>query len=361
MFVDYLKLHVKAGDGGNGCVAFRREKFVPRGGPSGGDGGAGGHIIFEADAKLGTLLDLKHRPQLVAKKGRDGGGNQCTGRDGDDIVVRLPLGTIISDEEGNQLTDLSEAGQQWTAARGGDGGKGNLHYANASNKAPRKAQDGFPGQERNLILELKLIGDIGLVGLPNAGKSTLLARLTAATPKIASYPFTTLSPNLGVMQLEDLTTLTLADIPGLIEGASRGAGLGDRFLRHIERTGLLAHLVGDENGVFDAEDMLYKYDLVQQELASYSQTLADKKQLVVLTKIDLVEDPEDLEKTCAAFRQRGIEPFCISSESGEGLEALAEEFRRIVEKSREEMRDDTEQISEQAHASATTNGEEIKP
>ena len=321
MFLDYLKIHVKAGDGGNGCVALRREKYVPRGGPAGGDGGRGGDVVLEADERLATLYDLKHRPNIVAQNGGGGGGNDCHGRDGDNTVIRVPLGTTVSAADGDQMADLADRGQQWIAARGGRGGFGNAHFATATNKTPRYAQDGEPGEDRTLVLELKLIAQVGLVGLPNAGKSTLLSKLTAATPKIASYPFTTLSPNLGVIEYDDLTRLTLADIPGLIEGASKGAGLGDRFLRHIERTQILAHLVDDEEGRFDPDDMLYKFDLVCQELGAYSSALAARNQIVVITKIDLAES-SDLEKTRDAFRARGHEPLCVSALEGTGLEEL---------------------------------------
>jgi len=327
VFVDYLKVRVKGGDGGHGCVALRREKYVPRGGPAGGDGGRGGHVIFEADPKLGTLYDLKHKPNLTAKRGGNGGGNDCHGADGEDVIVKVPLGTVVSGEDGSQIADLTEPGQQWIAAKGGRGGFGNAHFATPTNKTPRYAQDGRPGEDRRLILELKMIADVGLVGLPNAGKSTLLSKLTAATPKIASYPFTTLSPNLGVMEFEDGFRVTLADIPGLIEGASHGAGLGDRFLRHIERTGVLAHLVGDEHGTFDPEDVLYKYDLVCQELAAYSEALAAKRQILVVAKVDLAPDREQVEAVCRAFRERGLEPLCVSSLTGEGLEALRTRLR----------------------------------
>jgi GTP-binding protein len=336
MFIDYLKVHVKAGDGGSGRINFRREKFVPRGGPDGGDGGKGGSVIFEVDSKLGTLLDLKYHPNIEAKRGGDGGTNNCFGPDGQSVVVRVPLGTVVSDEAGRQLADLTEPGQRWVAAKGGMGGLGNTHFATPTNKTPRYAQPGTEGQERTLILELKLLADVGLVGLPNAGKSTLLSKLTAATPKIAPYPFTTLSPNLGVMEFEDLTHMTLADIPGLIEGASRGVGLGDRFLRHIERTKVLAHLVGDEQGLFDPEDMLYKYDLVCEELAAYSPLLARKRQLVIVTKTDLA-DPDDVAQTLAAFRERGIEPLTISAFSGEGLDALRQALRELVEAEEERL------------------------
>jgi GTPase len=351
-FVDYIKLYVKAGDGGKGCVGFRREKFVPRGGPDGGDGGRGGHIIFDPDPKLGTLLDLKFRPNLVAKRGDGGGGNNRYGSDAADIVVQVPLGTVVSDASGRQLADLTEPGRHWIAAEGGRGGLGNAHFATATNKTPRFAQDGEEGQERTLVLELKTIADVGLVGLPNAGKSTLLSQMTAANPKIAAYPFTTLSPNLGVVEFDDLTHLTLADIPGLIEGASQGVGLGDRFLRHVERTQVLAHLVGDEAGEFDPEDLLYKFDLVCQELATYSSVLAAKPQLPIIAKIDLA-DAEDIEKVCEAFRARGLEPLCISSETGAGLGELKQRLREMVERLRREQGDEPEEASSEQREETT--------
>ena len=335
VFVDYLRMHVKAGDGGHGCIAFHREKFVPRGGPDGGDGGRGGTIYFEVDPHLGTLYDLKQHPSIVAKRGGNGGGNQCSGAAADDIIIRVPIGTVVSDQEGNQLADLTEPGQLWVAAQGGRGGQGNQHFATSKNKTPRYAQDGETGEERTLILDLKLIADVGLVGLPNAGKSTLLSKLTAATPKIASYPFTTLSPNLGVLEFDTVSRLTLADIPGLIEGASKGAGLGDRFLRHIERTRVLAHLVGDEEGLFDPDDMLYKYDLVCQELAAYSDRLASKKQIVLISKIDLA-DPEDIQKTVDAFAARGITAHPMSSMNGLGLDEVRDIFRKAADEARAE-------------------------
>lgn len=364
MFVDYLKVHVKAGDGGSGRISFRREKYAPRGGPNGGDGGRGGHVIFEADPKLGTLLDLQFRPNLIAKRGDDGGSNNCFGRDGEDIIVHVPQGTLVSDHDGNQLADLIEPGEQWIAAHAGRGGQGNTHFATATNKTPRYAQPGEPGEEKKLILELKLIAEVGLVGLPNAGKSTLLSTLTSATPKIASYPFTTLSPNLGVIEFDDMTRLTLADIPGLIEGASKGVGLGDRFLRHIERTKVLLHLLGDEEGVFLPEDMIYMYDLVRNELATYSPALASRKEIILITKIDL-GDEEFLEATRAAFKERGLEPIFISSLEKRGLEplkkilhkmAIEEEALRVAEQeARKKAREETIQ------AEALKNRMEITP
>jgi GTP-binding protein len=330
VFLDYLKLHVKAGDGGDGAIAFLREKYMPLGGPAGGDGGRGGSVILEVDPKLGTLYDLKFHPYIEARRGGGGEGKNKHGRDAEDVILRVPMGTVISNESGIQIADLTEPGQRWVAAQGGKGGLGNQHFATSVDKAPRRAIPGQMGQERVLIIELKLIADVGLVGLPNAGKSTLLSKLTAATPKIAPYPFTTLSPNLGVMEYEDDRRLTLADIPGLIEGASQGVGLGDRFLRHIERTGVLAHLVGDEAEEFDPDTVLYKFDLVCQELSSYSQALANKPQIVVLTKIDLA-NPEDIEKIVRLFRDRGLDPIAISAEEGTGLDTLRNRLREAVD------------------------------
>ncbi len=324
-FVDYARIYVKGGNGGNGCISFRREKFVPHGGPDGGDGGSGGDVWLEATNNLATLVDLKLRPSLRAQRGSHGQGNQKTGRSGEDLTVRVPVGTVVVDEEGCVLTDLVHDGQKFLAAAGGRGGAGNQHYATPTNQAPRKHKDGEPGQERRLILELKLIAQAGLIGLPNAGKSTLLAHLTHATPRIASYPFTTLHPNLGVMDLDDLRRLTLADIPGLIEGAFAGAGLGDRFLRHIERTALLVHLVAppEETGSDEAaaEAVAYAYRLVRHELEAYSQKMVEKPELVVLTKIDLLT-PDLREKLLGALRDLGLNPLAISAQTGEGLGEL---------------------------------------
>ncbi len=328
MFVDYAKIYLKAGDGGDGCVSFRREKYVPRGGPDGGDGGRGGHIILVADAHMTTLLDFRQNPHYTTKRGQHGMGSNCTGRDAEDLMVKVPLGTTVSTPDGEVVADLVSPGQEFTAAEGGKGGRGNQHYATARNKAPRKFTYGGDGQERTLVLELKVIADVGLVGLPNAGKSTLLARLTAATPKIASYPFTTIHPNLGVMLFADGARCTIADIPGLIEGAHTGAGLGARFLRHIERTKVLVHLVGppDDGGPADAEHYLYAHDLVNQELRAYSDIIAAKPQVVCVTKTDLLD-----EETCAlvveAFRNQGVAVIPVCAHTGSGLEALEARIR----------------------------------
>jgi GTP-binding protein len=339
-FVDYVRLSVKAGDGGHGCISFMRTKENPFGGPDGGDGGRGGSVVLEATRDLATLIDLKMRPLIATKRGNHGGGKNCSGRSGEDIIVRVPLGTAVTDmATGELMGDLTEEGQRLVVARGGDGGRGNQHFATPTNKAPRKADNGWPGVERTIVLELKVIADVGVVGLPNAGKSTLLSKLTDAQPRIGSYPFTTLSPNLGVfVGPETGRALTLADIPGLIEGAHQGAGLGTRFLRHIERTRILLHLVAPEAGTDDegnmtladarAETILYSYDLVRHELESYSEELLAKPTLLCLNKCDLL-DPEDVDKICAAFRERGLDLIPISANTGEGIEAL----RRRLEES----------------------------
>lgn len=331
MFVDYVKIHLKAGDGGDGCVSFRREKFVPRGGPDGGDGGRGGHIYLQVDPDMTTLLDLRSRAQYLTKRGEHGGGNQCTGRDAEDLVIKVPQGTTVSTEDGEVLVDLVEPDQVWMGAQGGRGGRGNQHFATANNKAPRRWEYGGDGEEKILVLELKMIADVGLVGLPNAGKSTLLAHLTKATPKVASYPFTTIHPNLGVLQLDEETRCVIADIPGLIEGAHHGAGLGHRFLRHVERTGFLVHLVAPADDVedADAEHFWYSYDLVNKELAAYSDRLASKQQIVCLTKADLMP-AERMAGIKEEFARRGVETLVISSHTGDGLPELIEAMKKHV-------------------------------
>jgi GTP-binding protein len=329
MFIDFAKIHVEAGDGGDGCVSFRREKYVPRGGPDGGDGGRGGHVILVADPQLTTLLDLKMRPNYIAKRGQHGMGNQCTGRDAEDIYVKVPQGTQVLTEEGEILADLTDPGQEFLAAQAGRGGRGNQHFATANNKAPRKWEYGGDGEKRVLIIELKTLADAGLVGLPNAGKSTLLARITSATPKIGAYPFTTIHPNLGVVEFDDKTRCVLADIPGLIEGAHLGAGLGHRFLRHVERTKLLVHLVApaDEIPEPDPEHFLYAYDLVNKELAAYGDILRHKQQIVCITKADLL--PLDrMGEVLEKFRERGIDALLISAEDGTGLDDLKARVER---------------------------------
>ena len=272
MFIDRAKIHVRGGDGGNGVTAFRREKFVPRGGPSGGDGGHGGAVYVEATEGLNTLLHFRYNPEYQAGRGRHGEGARRHGQDGDDVVIRVPVGTVITDEQTGEIVhDFTQAGERIRIAAGGRGGRGNAQFATSINRAPRRHDDGRPGEERWLVLELKLIADVGLVGLPNAGKSTLISRISAARPKVADYPFTTLEPHLGVVDLGDFKTFVVADIPGLIEGAHAGAGLGDRFLRHIERTKLILHLVDVSGG---AQDPVGDYQVITRELSAYSEAVA---------------------------------------------------------------------------------------
>jgi len=321
MFIDRAKIHVQGGDGGNGVTAFRREKFVPRGGPSGGDGGRGGDVIVVADSSLNTLLHLRYNPSHIAQRGLHGEGSNRSGRNGEDWIVRVPVGTQIFDPAtGDLLHDLSHDGDRWMAARGGRGGFGNAHFATSTNRAPRYHQNGSKGEELDLQLELKLLADVGLVGFPNAGKSTFISTVSAARPKIADYPFTTLEPHLGVVDLGDFRTFVIADIPGLIEGAHTGAGLGDRFLRHIERTKLLLHLVDVSSA--SGREAVSDYETVNRELASYNQDLAMRPQFVVATKIDALDEPERLEslKQCTLTDNKPF--FAISSATGAGVREL---------------------------------------
>ena len=321
MFIDRVKIHVQGGDGGNGVTAFRREKFVPRGGPSGGDGGRGGDVILVADSSLNTLLHLRYNPRHVAPRGLHGEGSNRSGREGEDLTVHVPVGTQIFDaESGELLHDLNRDGDQWLAARGGRGGFGNAHFTSSTNRAPRYHQSGSKGEERELQLELKLLADVGLVGFPNAGKSTFISTVSAAKPKIADYPFTTLEPHLGVVDLGDFRTFVIADIPGLIQGAHEGAGLGDRFLRHIERTKLLLHLV-DVSSVSGREPVA-DYETVNHELASYNPDLAARPQFVVATKIDSLDEPARLDSLRARADADGKPFFAISSATGDGVRDL---------------------------------------
>ena len=345
MFIDRAKIHVQGGDGGNGVTAFRREKFVPRGGPSGGDGGRGGDVMLVADESLNTLLHLRYNPRHIADRGLHGEGSNRSGRNGADLIVRVPVGTQIFDANtGDVLHDLSHDGASWLAARGGRGGFGNAHFATSTNRAPRYHQNGGKGEELELQLELKLLADVGLVGFPNAGKSTFISTVSAARPKIADYPFTTLEPHLGVVDLGDFRTFVIADIPGLIEGAHAGAGLGDRFLRHIERTKLLLHLV-DVSSVSGRESSS-DYETVNRELASYNQELATRPQFVVATKIDALDEPARLEslKQKAAEDQKPF--FAISSATGAGVRELVQAVAaKLDELSAERNRTDTVELA----------------
>lgn len=321
MFIDRAKIRIKGGGGGNGVTAFRREKFVPRGGPSGGDGGRGGDVWIVADASLNTLLHLRYNPEHNAPRGRHGEGSNCSGRDGEDLTVRVPVGTQIFDSEtGELLHDLAVDQARWLAARGGRGGFGNAHFATSTNRAPRYHQSGSEGEERELQLELKLLADVGLVGFPNAGKSTLISTISAAHPKIADYPFTTLEPNLGVVDLGDYRTFVVADIPGLIEGAHSGAGLGDRFLRHIERTKLLLHLVDVSSA--SGRETVTDYQTVNHELRAYNPELAERPQIVVATKIDALEDSERLESLREQAEADGRPFYAISAVANKGTREL---------------------------------------
>src|SRR5258705_1883179 len=321
MFIDRVKIHVQGGDGGNGVTAFRREKFVPRGGPSGGDGGRGGDVLVVADSSLNTMLHLRYTSRNIADRGLHGEGSNRSGHSGIDHIVRVPVGTqIFEAETGELLCDLAHDGAQWLAARGGRGGFGNAHFATSTNRAPRYHQSGSKGEERDLQLELKLLADVGLVGFPNAGKSTFISTVSAARPKISDYPFSTLEPHLGVVDLGDFRTFVIADIPGLIEGAHTGAGLGDRFLRHIERTKLLLHLVDVSS--LSGRETVHDYETVNRELASYNPALATRPQIVVATKIDAVDEPERLESLRRRVLQDERPFFAISSVTSKGIREL---------------------------------------
>jgi GTPase len=321
MFIDRVKIRVKAGDGGNGVTAFRREKFVPRGGPSGGDGGKGGDVWLESDESFNTLLHLRYNPEHHAERGRHGEGSNRHGKDGADVIVKVPIGTQVFDAaSGELLHDFTDTAQRFLAAKGGKGGWGNSHFATSTRQAPRFHYSGRPGEERELQLELKLIADVGLVGFPNAGKSTLISVISAAKPKIADYPFTTLEPNLGVVDLGDFRTFVVADIPGLIEGASEGAGLGDRFLRHVERTKLILHLVDVSS--LSGRDPVDDYEIINRELAAYNDDLAARPQIVVATKIDALDEPTRLSNLKEWAQKANKDFFAISSVTGVGVKEL---------------------------------------
>jgi len=335
MFIDEATIWVKAGDGGNGCVAFRREKYVPRGGPSGGDGGRGGDVTLVSSDHYNTLLHLRYNPEHRAGRGRHGEGSNRTGRDGASVEVPVPVGVVVYDAEtGELLHDFTKAGDRFVAARGGRGGKGNARFATSTHQAPREHEPGRPGEERRLRLELKLLADAGLVGFPNAGKSTLISRISAARPKIADYPFTTLEPHLGVVSLKDQRTYVVADIPGLIEGAHLGHGLGTRFLRHIERTRLLLHLVDVSEG--SGRDPVEDFHVVMSELASFSAELAAKPMFVVATKLDAAQDPKRLEALRRLSARRKLPFYAISSVTGEGIENLKRAAGKAVLKPAED-------------------------
>src|SRR5687767_5487563 len=335
MFIDRVKIHVQGGHGGNGVTAFRREKFVPRGGPSGGEGGRGGDVWIIADSSLNTLLHLRYNPEHIADRGMHGEGSNRSGRDGENVFVRVPVGTqIFEATTGELLQDLTMDGAKWLAARGGRGGFGNSHFATSTNRAPRYHQEGSAGEDLELQLELKLLADVGLVGFPNAGKSTLISTISAAKPKIADYPFTTLEPHLGVVDLGDFRTFVVADIPGLIEGAHKGAGLGDRFLRHIERTKLLLHLVDVSS--FSERDPAADYEIINRELAAYNEDLAARPQFVVATKIDALDEPERLESLRRQATAEGLPFYQISSVTNKGTKELVAAIAARLDQLRDE-------------------------
>jgi GTP-binding protein len=338
LFVDEVDIHVAAGDGGRGCLAFRREKFVPRGGPSGGDGGHGGSVWVVASAHVNTLINYRFHPEFTAQRGAHGQGSNCTGRTGVDLELAVPIGTLVYERTGDAdsplrlLADLAEEGEKVLVARGGRGGLGNAHFATSTNRAPRKVQPGEPGEVKDLRLEMKLLADVGLVGFPNAGKSTLIARISAARPKIADYPFTTLTPNLGVVKLSDDRSFVVADVPGLIEGAHRGHGLGHQFLRHLERTKVLVHLV-DVSGA-SQRNPVEDLDTVRRELELFQPALAAKPQVVAANKLDAV-DPSTADEEIAPLERRAAElnlPFFrISGATGAGVPDLLEAmWRRLA-------------------------------
>jgi len=336
MFIDEATIRVKAGDGGNGCVAFRREKFVPRGGPSGGDGGKGGDVVMESSERHNTLVHFRFNPEYKAQRGRHGEGSNKTGREGEDVLLKVPVGTLVYDaESGEKVHDFSHPDERIVVARGGRGGRGNAQFATSTHQAPREHEEGRPGEERTLRLELKLLADVGLVGYPNVGKSTLISRISAARPKIADYPFTTLQPNLGVVvvgQPSDDRNFVVADIPGLIEGAHDGAGLGTQFLRHIERTRLLVHLV-DVSDASGRSDPVKDVDVIKGELQSFGAKLEQKPMIMVASKIDIA-NKDKLIKLKRYCKKHDLELFPISAATGQGIDdlkyAMAEKVEQVT-------------------------------
>ncbi len=321
MFVDHVEVEVKAGDGGNGAVTFRREKYVPHGGPNGGDGGRGGDVIFEVEPHLSTLLDFRFNRHYKAQRGVDGSGKDCYGKHGDDLILKVPPGTAVYDSDtGDLLADLTALDARQVVLKGGSGGRGNAHFANSVRQAPKFAEQGEPGEARNIRLELKLLADVGLLGYPSVGKSTLIAAVSAARPKIADYPFTTLIPNLGVVSIEPQKSFVMADLPGLIEGASEGIGLGHQFLRHVERTRLLVHIL--DVGGLSGRDPLEDFRIINRELELYSDRMSKLAQVVALNKMDMVTDPSEIDALQSALEIEGHRVFRISAATHEGLKPL---------------------------------------
>lgn len=347
MFIDYAKIIIGSGKGGNGAITFRREKYVANGGPDGGDGGKGGSVYFRVDLGLNTLVDFKYKKKYLAKDGEAGSGARKAGKSGADLYIDVPQGTIVRDEEtGKVIADLSEEGQVECVLKGGKGGKGNVHFATATRQIPNFAETGEPGIEKTVILELKLIADVGLLGYPNVGKSTLLSRMTTAKPKIADYHFTTLEPNLGVVKLDNGASFVMADIPGLIEGASEGVGLGLKFLRHVERTRILIHVV-DIAGT-EGRDPIEDFYKINEELASYSEKLSNKLQVIAANKIDAMQDEQNYNKLKKIANQKGYEIFKISAVTGKGLKEL---FSRVAELLNEIPKQELEEVDKTVYYS----------
>jgi len=328
MFVDTAKLFVQSGNGGDGCLSFRREKYIPKGGPDGGDGGRGGHVVFRTNSSVNTLLHFRHRPNLCAQSGQAGRGRRMHGADGKDLIASVPIGTIVRDvKTGNVVADMFRDGQEVIVAQGGGGGLGNDHFKSSTNRAPRKVTKGRPGEELELEVELKLLADVGLIGMPNAGKSTLISRISASRPKIANYLFTTLEPNLGVVDLGGFCSCVVADIPGLIPGAHLGKGLGIRFLRHVDRCSLLLHLV---DASVPCDHALSDMDAISRELELFSAELARKPRLAVMSKLDLTEALDQSESLQQGLEERGYQVIGISSISGDGLQTLISQISQIL-------------------------------
>ncbi|AXL22158.1 GTPase ObgE [Megasphaera stantonii] len=343
MFIDRARIFVQSGKGGDGMSSFRREKFVPKGGPDGGDGGHGGNVVLVADRNVNTLVDFRFRRLFKAKPGGKGQGANCYGRNAEDLLITVPLGTIVKDEESGQIiADLSHDGQQAVVAKGGRGGRGNWHFRSSSNRTPTFAERGEPGEERWLRLELKVLADIGLLGYPSVGKSSILRKVSAAQPEVAAYHFTTLNPILGVVDLSDHRSFVMADIPGLIEGASEGVGLGHDFLRHIERTKILVHVL-DVSGM-EGRDPIEDYEKINEELRKYSEKLSRKKQIIAANKIDMLGDSDNLERLKAYMDERGQEVYPICAMTGEGLEVLLERLWELLETYVEEPEEIAEEV-----------------
>ena len=343
MFIDRARIFVQSGKGGDGMSSFRREKFVPKGGPDGGDGGHGGNVVLVADRNVNTLVDFRFRRLFKAKPGGKGQGANCYGRNAEDLLITVPLGTIVKDEESGQIiADLSHDGQQAIVAKGGRGGRGNWHFRSSSNRTPTFAERGEPGEERWLRLELKVLADIGLLGYPSVGKSSILRKVSAAQPEVAAYHFTTLNPILGVVDLSDHRSFVMADIPGLIEGASEGVGLGHDFLRHIERTKILVHVL-DVSGM-EGRDPIEDYEKINEELRKYSEKLSRKKQIIAANKIDMLGDSDNLERLQAYMDERGQEVYPICAMTGEGLEVLLERLWDLLETYVEEPEEIAEEV-----------------